>query len=451
MKKNYEIDMCNGPLFGKLLAFSIPLMLSGILQLLFNAADIIVVGRYTGSTALAAVGSTTSLINLLTNLFIGFSVGANVLTAQYYGAKKEKEVSDTVHSAILLSVCGGFLLLVIGIAVTRNVLVLMGTPDDVLNQASLYLKIYFLGMPAMLLYNFGSSILRATGDTRHPLYYLSAAGIINVILNVILVRNFGLGVAGVAIATVISQIISAFLIIRCLSRLDGCCRIIFHKLRLNKDKTLQIIRVGFPAGLQGMVFSLSNILIQSSVNSFGSIAMAGNTAAMNIEGFIYISMNTFYQTSMNFISQNFGAGKQKRIRRILLLCLAMVAVVGLVLGNGAHLAGSVLLSIYSSDPSVIQYGMLRLSIICTTYCLCGIMDVMVGSLRGIGCSFTPTIVSLLGACGLRIVWIFTIFQWNRSLTSLYLSYPVTWLITTMAHIVCYTVIRKRQLKSFTNH
>lgn len=451
MKKNYEIDMCNGPLFGKLLAFSIPLMLSGILQLLFNAADIIVVGRYTGSTALAAVGSTTSLINLLTNLFIGFSVGANVLTAQYYGAKKEKEVSDTVHSAILLSVCGGFLLLVIGIAVTRNVLVLMGTPDDVLNQASLYLKIYFLGMPAMLLYNFGSSILRATGDTRHPLYYLSAAGIINVILNVILVRNFGLGVAGVAIATVISQIISAFLIIRCLSRLDGCCRLIFQKLRLNKDKTLQIIRVGFPAGLQGMVFSLSNILIQSSVNSFGSIAMAGNTAAMNIEGFIYISMNTFYQTSMNFISQNFGAGKQKRIRKILLLCLAMVAVVGLVLGNGAHLAGSVLLSIYSSDPSVIQYGMLRLSIICTTYCLCGIMDVMVGSLRGIGCSFTPTIVSLLGACGLRIVWIFTIFQMNQSLTSLYLSYPVTWLITTTAHIICYTVIRKRQLKSFTNH
>lgn len=451
MKKNYEIDMCNGPLFGKLLAFSIPLMLSGILQLLFNAADIIVVGRYTGSTALAAVGSTTSLINLLTNLFIGFSVGANVLTAQYYGAKKEKEVSDTVHSAILLSVCGGFLLLVIGITVTRNVLILMGTPDDVLNQASLYLKIYFLGMPAMLLYNFGSSILRATGDTRHPLYYLSAAGIINVILNVILVRNFGLGVAGVAIATVISQIISAFLIIRCLSRLDGCCRLIFQKLRLNKDKTLQIIRVGFPAGLQGMVFSLSNILIQSSVNSFGSIAMAGNTAAMNIEGFIYISMNTFYQTSMNFISQNFGAGKQKRIRKILLLCLAMVAVVGLVLGNGAHLAGSVLLSIYSSDPSVIQYGMLRLSIICTTYCLCGIMDVMVGSLRGIGCSFTPTIVSLLGACGLRIVWIFTIFQMNRSLTSLYLSYPITWLITTMAHIVCYTVIRKRQLKSFTNH
>lgn len=451
MKKNYEIDMCNGPLFGKLLAFSIPLMLSGILQLLFNAADIIVVGRYTGSTALAAVGSTTSLINLLTNLFIGFSVGANVLTAQYYGAKKEKEVSDTVHSAILLSVCGGFLLLVIGIAVTRNVLVLMGTPDDVLNQASLYLKIYFLGMPAMLLYNFGSSILRATGDTRHPLYYLSAAGIINVILNVILVRNFGLGVAGVAIATVISQIISAFLIIRCLSRLDGCCRLIFQKLRLNKDKTLQIIRVGFPAGLQGMVFSLSNILIQSSVNSFGSIAMAGNTAAMNIEGFIYISMNTFYQTSMNFISQNFGAGKQKRIRKILLLCLAMVAVVGLVLGNGAHLAGSVLLSIYSSDPSVIQYGMLRLSIICTTYCLCGIMDVMVGSLRGIGCSFTPTIVSLLGACGLRIVWIFTIFQMNQSLTSLYLSYPITWLITTTAHIICYTVIRKRQLKSFTNH
>lgn len=447
MKKNYEIDMLNGPLFGKILAFSIPLMLSGILQLLFNAADTIVVGRFAGNTALAAVGSTSALINLLTNLFIGFSVGANVLTARFYGAKKEREVRETVHSAILLSLLCGILLLVIGICITRQILIWMGTPDDVLNQASLYLKIYFLGMPSMLLYNFGSSILRAIGDTKRPLYYLFFAGIVNVIFNLIFVIYFQMGVAGVATATVISQMISGLLILRCLTLLDGCCRLQPKKLRLFPDKTLQIMRIGFPAGLQGMVFSLSNVLIQSSVNSFGSIAMAGNTAAMNIEGFVYISMNTFHQTAMSFISQNFGAGKQERIKKILLLCLGMVTTVGLVMGFSAYFAGTPLLSIYSSDPKVIRYGLLRLSVICTTYCLCGIMDTMVGALRGIGYSFMPMVVSLLGACGLRIIWIFTVFQWHQSLFTLYISYPVTWLVTAFVHMICYGVVRKKQLRS----
>lgn len=447
MKKNYEIDMCNGPLFGKILSFSIPLMLSGILQLLFNAADTIVVGRFAGSTALAAVGSTSALINLLTNLFIGFSVGANVLTAQYYGAKKEKDVSDTVHSAILLSVICGILLLLLGISITKQILIWMGTPGDVLNQAALYLKIYFLGMPVMLLYNFGSSILRAIGDTRRPLYYLTAAGVINVILNLIFVIGFNMGVAGVATATVISQAISALLILRCLSRLDGCCRLYPNRLRLSKSKTLQIMQIGLPAGLQGMVFSLSNVLIQSSVNSFGSIAMAGNTAAMNIEGFVYMAMNTFHQTAMSFTSQNFGAGKQERISKVLLLCLGMVTTVGLVMGLGAFFAARPLLSIYSSDPKVIEYGILRLSVICTTYFLCGVMDTLVGALRGIGYSFLPMVVSLLGACGLRIVWIFTIFQWDRSLWNLYISYPVTWLITGSVHMLCYIIIRHRQLRT----
>lgn len=446
MKKSYEIDMCNGPLFGKILTFSIPLMLSGILQLLFNAADTIVVGRFAGSTALAAVGSTSSLINLLTNLFIGFSVGANVLVARFYGARKEKEVEDTVHSAILLSLICGILLLLIGITITRQILVWMGTPEDVLGQAALYLQIYFLGMPVMLLYNFGSSILRAIGDTKRPLYYLIFAGIINVILNLIFVIGFHLGVAGVAIATVVSQAVSATLIVRCMTRLEGCCRLNLKQIRLTKDKTKQIMRIGLPAGLQGMVFSLSNVLIQSSVNSFGSIAMAGNTAAMNIEGFIYIAMNTFHQTAMSFTSQNFGAGRQERIRRVLLLCLGMVTTVGLVLGMAAYFAGTPLLSIYSSDPKVIQYGLLRMSVICTTYCLCGIMDTMVGALRGIGYSFMPMVVSLLGACGLRIIWIFTFFQWNRSLFTLYISYPVSWLITGTVHMICYAIVRRKQLK-----
>lgn len=449
MKKNYEIDMLNGPLFGKILTFSIPLMLSGILQLLFNAADTIVVGRFTGNTALAAVGSTSALINLLTNLFIGFSVGANVLTARFYGAKKEKEVSETVHSAILLSLLCGVLLLVIGLFSTRQILVWMGTPADVLDQAALYLKIYFLGMPFMLLYNFGSSILRAIGDTKRPLYYLFCAGIINVIFNLIFVIRFQMGVAGVATATVISQCISSLLILKCLTQLDGCCRLHLDKLRLIPDKTMQIMRIGLPAGLQGMVFSLSNVLIQSSVNSFGSIAMAGNTAAMNIEGFVYISMNTFHQTAMSFISQNFGAGKQDRIRKVLFQCLAMVTTVGLVMGLGAYFAGTPLLSIYSSDPEVIKFGLLRLSVICTTYCLCGIMDTMVGALRGIGYSFMPMVVSLLGACGLRIVWIFTIFQWHRSLFTLYISYPVTWIITAFVHMICYAIVRRKQLAQYS--
>ncbi len=446
MKKSYEIDMCNGPLFGKILTFSLPLMLSGILQLLFNAADTVVVGRFAGSTALAAVGSTSSLINLLTNLFIGFSVGANVLIARFYGAKKEKDASETVHSAILLSIICGVLLLVLGVVVTRQILVWMGTPEEVLGQAALYMKIYFMGMPVMLLYNFGSSILRAIGDTRRPLYYLMAAGVFNVILNLIFVIGFQMGVAGVAMATVISQVLSAYLILRCLSRLEGSCKLNLKKLCLKKDKTIQIIRIGFPAGLQGVVFSLSNVLIQSSVNSFGSVAMAGNTAAMNLEGFIYIAMNSFHQTAMSFTSQNYGAGKLKRINQVLLLCLAMVTVVGLSMGWAAYLFGKPLLRIYSSDGEVIRYGIMRLSVICTTYCLCGIMDVFVGSLRGLGYSFMPMVVSLLGACGLRILWIFTVFQWHRSLLNLYISYPVSWFLTGGVHALCYLAVKKKHLK-----
>ncbi len=316
--KSYEIDMCNGPLFPKILAFSIPLMLSGILQLLFNAADMVVVGRFAGSTALAAVGANAALINLLTNLFIGFSIGANVMVARYYGAGKERDMSETVHSAILLSLLCGGILLVVGILVAPQILIVMGTPADVLGQAVLYIRIYFAGIPALLLYNFGSSILRAVGDTKRPLYYLLAAGVINVFLNLIFVIGFRLGVAGVALATVISQCVSARLVLRCMMRMEGGCRVELSKLRINREKMLQIMRIGFPAGLQGTVFSLSNVLIQSSVNSFGSVAVAGNTAGQNIEGFIYMAMNTFHQTALSFSSQNYGAGNYKRIGKVFL-------------------------------------------------------------------------------------------------------------------------------------
>lgn len=445
LKKSYEMDMCNGPLLGKILVFSIPVMLSGILQLLFNAADIIVVGQYAGNTALAAVGATSSLINLLTNVFIGLSIGSNVMIARYYGAQNIKATSETLHTSILLSFISGLILAFIGFFLTRPLLIIMGTPDDVLDLATLYMKIYFLGMPAMMLYNFGSAILRAIGDTKRPLYFLACAGIINVILNLCFVIIFKMNVAGVALATILSQCVSAILIIMSLMQEEGACHLDLRQLRIYKDKMLQIIQVGLPAGFQGAIFSISNVLIQSSINSFGSIAMAGNTAAANIEGFIYISMNAFHQTALTFTSQNFGAKKYHRIGKILGLCLILVTCVGLSFGLLAFFFGSHLLSIYSSDLEVIHYGLKRMSIICTTYCLCGMMDVMVGVLRGIGYSILPMIVSLIGACGLRIIWIFTIFSWHRTLRMLYLSYPITWMITLLAHIICYFIVTHKKL------
>ena len=440
--KSYEIDMCNGPLTGKLLRFAIPLMFSGILQLLFNAADIIVAGLFAGHQALAAVGSTSSLINLLVNVFIGLSVGTNVLCANYIGAKQEKAVSETVHTSVLLSLICGVILIFIGVLLARPLLTLMGTPEDVLNQATLYMRIYFVGMPATMLYNFGAAILRAVGDTKRPLYFLFASGVVNVILNLIFVIVFHLGVAGVAIATVISQCISALLVLRCLIHEEGMYRLHLNKLKIHKNRLILMIRIGLPAGMQGAIFSISNVLIQSSVNSFGSVAMAGNTAASNIEGFIYTAMNAFHQTSISFTSQNYGAGKKKRITRILIQCEILVFIVGCAFGNLAYLFGDKLLLIYSTDADVIQYGLIRMGVICTTYYLCGMMDVLVGSLRGLNYAILPMLVSIAGACGLRILWIFTVFQWDRSLFVLYLSYPVSWAITAFCHLICYIVVKR---------
>ena len=443
MKKSYEINMCEGPILGKVLIFSIPLMLSGILQLLFNAADVIVVGRFAGSQSLAAVGSTSALINLLINVFMGFSVGVNVLVARYYGGRKERDVSETVHTAVTLSLVCGLILVAVGLALTRPLLELMGTPDDVIDKAVLYMQIYFIGMPANMLYNSGSAILRAVGDTKRPLYYLSAAGVVNVILNLISVIIFHMDVAGVALATIISQAISAVCVLRCLMRHESCLKIRLGELKIHKEKLMGIVKVGLPAGMQGAIFSISNVLIQSSVNSFGSIAMAGNTAAQNIEGFIYNAMVAVYQANLSFTSQNYGAGKFSRINRIMFICIGVVSVVGFSIGVLAYGAGTSLLSIYSSDPEVIAYGMTRLQIIGLTYFTCGIMDTMVGSIRGIGYSVLPMLVSLTGACLFRIIWIFTIFQWSHTLLTLYISYPASWVLTATAHIVCFFLIRKK--------
>ena len=443
MQKSYEMDMCSGPLFGKILLFTLPLMLSGILQLLFNAADVVVVGRFAGNEALAAVGSTGSLTNLLVNLFIGLSVGANVLVARDYGAKKEWEVSQTVHTSMLISAAGGILLSVVGIATARPLLLLMDTPANVIEHSVLYMRIYFLGMPVMLLFNFGSAILRAIGDTRRPLFYLIIAGITNVALNLCFVISFHMGVAGVALATVISQCVSTTLIIRCLIRSEGCFRLCFDKLHMNWNKFRKIAAVGLPAGIQSSLFSISNVLIQSSVNSFGSVAMAGNTAGSNIEGFVYTAMNSVHQTAVSFTGQNLGGKQYGRINKILAECLGFVVMIGLVMGNGAVLFGEEILGLYSTDAEVIAYGMQRMKVICTFYCLCGIMDVLVGSIRGLGYAVMPMIVSLLGACAFRVVWIYTIFQWDRTLHTLYISYPVSWTLTALAHAVCFAVVRSR--------
>lgn len=444
--RGYEIDMCNGPLFGKILIFAVPLMLSGMLQLFFNAADIIVVGQFVGHTALAAVGSTGSLINLLVNVFVGLSVGTNVLVARYYGARDAKHLHETVHTSVLTSVLSGTALIVIGIILAEPLLTLMGTPDDVLDQAALYMRIYFVGMPASMLYNFGAAILRAVGDTKRPLYFLFISGIVNVILNLVLVLVFHLGVAGVAIATVTSQVISAVLVALCLIKTDAPYRLELKKLRIHKSKLLEIIKIGLPAGMQGAVFSISNVLIQSSINSFGSTVMAGSTAASNIENFVYTAMNALYQTALSFTGQNVGGGKYKRIGKIMRICVLDVTAIGILLGGGAYLCGSTLLSIYTSDPQVIQYGLERMMFVCLPYFLCGIMDTLVGSLRGMGYSIMPMIVSLTGACVLRIVWIMTIFQMNPTLSTLFLSYPVSWFVTALAHFICYLIVHHRFMK-----
>lgn len=444
--KKYEIDMCNGPLLGKILVFYFPLMLSGILQLLFNAADIAVAGQFAGNEALAAVGSTSSLTNLLVNLFIGLSVGANVLVARFYGAGQTDELKGMVQTAIATSVIGGIILIFVGFFISKPALLLMGTPDNVISHSVVYMRIYFAGMPFMMAYNFGAAILRAVGDTKRPLYYLLLAGIVNVILNLVFVIVFSMGVAGVATATVISQAISAFLVLRCLVKSDSVYRLELKGIRIHKDKLLKMIQIGLPAGLQGALFSISNVLIQSSVNSFGSDAMAGNTAGSNVEGFVYTAMNAFYQAAISFCGQNYGARKYRRVGKALLLCEILVVIVGLIMGNGAYFLAGTLLKIYTPDPVVIEYGILRMSYICIPYFLCGTMDVMVGGLRGLGYSIMPMLVSLTGACLFRIVWIYTIFRQFKTLECLYISYPISWALTFLVHLICFLVVYRKLLK-----
>ena len=435
--------MTSGPLAGKILSFAMPLMLTGILQLLYNAADMIVVGNFGSKTSLAAVGSTGALINLIINVFMGLSVGASVAVAKAIGAGDSERASRATHTAIFVSLLSGVGVGVFGFFMARTLLTWMGSPDDVIDLSTLYVKIYFLGLPATMLYNFGASILRATGDTKRPLYFLSLSGVINVGLNLLLVIAFKLDVAGVAIATVTSTTISAVLVTICLAKTDGCCKLTFRKLKISRDVLWEIVKVGLPAGIQGSVFSISNVLIQSSVNSFGSVTMSGNAAAANIEGFVWTAMNSIYQAALTFTGQNVGARKYKRVRAVCAWCLIIVCAIGILLGVGTFLLRYDLLRIYDKDPTVISEGAKRMAVVALTYAVCGAMDVMVGMMRGMGRSLVPMIISIFGVCGIRIAWIYTVFAKFHSLFWLYYSYPISWIVTLLVLAVCYGIAKRK--------
>ena len=442
----YEIDMCNGSIMDKLISFSLPLMLSSILQLMFNAVDIIVVGRFSSSQALAAVGSTTALINIFTNLFIGISLGANVLAARYFAAGRDKEMSEAVHTAITLALISGVIMAFVGVGMSRTALSLMATPPDVIDLSAVYMRIYFMGMPFFMLYNYGAAILRAVGDTKRPLVFLIAAGLTNVVLDLLLVIVIPLGVAGVAIGTVASQMISCILVLRCLYKSEGSYQLRFSRLMIRWVYLKRIFQVGIPAGIQSTVINFSNALLQSSVNSFGSTAMAGYTAANNILGFLYAAVNAVTQACMSFTSQNYSVGKQKRIDRVLLDCMLLSAGVSVVLGVGAYVFGSQILRIYTTETEVIQCGLEILSITTVPYFLCGIMDLIPGALRGMGHSAVPMILSVIGTVGTRIVWIYGFFPQHRSLHFLFISYPGSWIITIAMQAVCFWFVRKKCVK-----
>ncbi len=448
------MDMTHGSLLPAILKFTLPLLLTGTLQLLYNAADIVVVGRFASDNSLAAVSSTGPLINLIVNVFMGLSIGASVVVSQNFGAGKYKDVGEAVHTAIAISLISGVVVGIFGFFASKGMLQLMDSPENVIGLSDIYVKIYFIGMPANMLYNFGAAIMRAVGDTKRPLYYLMFSGLINVILNLIFVIVFHMDVAGVALATIASQIISAFLVIRHMIKSDSVIKFEIKKMKIHKDKLLTIVAVGLPAGIQGSLFSISNVIIQSSVNGFGSDAMAGNGAAGNIEGFIYVAMNSLHQAAVTFTGQNYGAKKFNRIKTVCLECMGLVAAVGLAMGALMSIFDSQLLSIYTDNPAEIEFGIVRISVIALTYFLCGTMDVMVGMLRGIGQSLTPTIVSISCVCGFRILWIFTVFAGykaaghtvNDCLAMLYISYPISWLAATVTHIGCFAFLYRRMFK-----
>lgn len=446
MKKS-NIDMLNGPLFGNIVRFTIPIILSSILQLLFNAADLVVVGQFCGSVSVAAVGSTSSLCSLIVNLFVGLSVGAGVCVAQAVGSGDTERQSNTVHTAIPVAIIGGVVLTVVGILFAPTLLGWMGTPTDVIHLSTVYVRLYFCGMIPAMLYNFGAAILRAVGDTKGPLVYLTAAGVLNVVLNVFFVTVLHMDVAGVALATTISQVLSAMLVLRALTRRDDACRLDWRQMGVHRRPLLRILQIGLPTGMQSSLFAISNVLIQASINSFGSQAMSGGAAAGNIEGFLYMTMYAFSQTAMNFIGQNVGARRFDRVRRIFWVCLVTMLVLSAVLCAVTLLFAEPLLGVYITDSAAaVEVGVRRMMIVVSTYVLCGAMDVTVGAIRGMGSSLAPMLISVVGVCGFRIAWIETVFAQYHTLDVLYLSYPISWAISFLVQLIVLFVLLHRHTK-----
>lgn len=443
-------SMLQGPLVRNIILYTIPIILTSILQLLFNAADLVIVGRFCGSISVAAVGATGAITNLMVNFFIGLSVGAGVTVAQALGGREEEAVHRTVHTALPAALVSGVVLTVVGVSFSETFLRMMNTPEDVLPLSAVYMKIYFCGVTFTMVYNFCAAILRAAGDTKSPLIFLSIAGVINVGLNVVFVTVFHMNVAGVALATSISQAFSAAMVVWALMKRTDACKLMLKKMRFYGIELGRIVRIGLPAGIQSSLFSISNVMIQSSINSFGGVLMSGNAAAGNIEGFVYVTMNAFHQTAVNFIGQNVGARQYDRVKKILLICLASVSIVGIGVSLSVYSLGENLLSIYITDSQeAISYGMLRLTFVCIPYFLCGLMDVSTGALRGMGASFAPMVISVLGVCGIRIGWIATIFQIPAFHTpqSLYISYPISWLITFACQMAAFFMIYKKHTKA----
>lgn len=443
LSRKRNMDMINGPLFGKIFIFALPIMAMNILQLMFNAADMVVVGRFSGSQALGAVGATGSLINLLVNLFMGLSVGTSVIVAQDSGADKPSAVSRSVHTSIAISIIGGLIVMVLGLALCKPLLIMMGTPEDILNLSILYMRIYFIGMPASMVYNFGAAILRAVGDSRRPMYYLIVSGIVNVILNLFFVIALHMSVDGVAWATVISQYVSVVLIMLCLLRSNGAIRFVPKKLRIDRQKLKSIIKIGLPAGLQGLLFSISNVLIQSAVNSFGSTMVAASSAAGNVEGFVGTSMNAYYNAAITFTGQNMGAKKYNRIDTVAKVCTVLIFATWILIGGATLLFGRPLLSLYTSDPEVVDLGMLRLKIMMITNIACGTMNVFPGLTRGMGYSVLPMLCTLIGACLMRILWLITIFAWYPTVFMLFACYPVTWTLAGLGQVGVFFYARRQ--------
>lgn len=445
--KSNEINMTEGSIMKNVIRFSIPLMLSGLLQLLYNAADIIVVGKFVGKEALGAVGATSSFTNLIVNFFISLSVGTSVLVARNFGAKNYEKTQSALHSSIALSLVGGVIVMFIGVLFSEKALEIMKTPNDIIGGATLYMRIYFLAAPALVFYNFGAMALRAVGDTKRPLEILTVSGIVNVILNLFLVIGFNLGVAGVAIATAVSTYVSAVMILVCFVKMNGFCHLDIKKIKFHKDDIIQILKIGIPASIQSITFSISNVIIQSSVNSFNSAAIvAGNSAASNVEGFAYTAMNSVHHAAVTVVGQNMGAKKYNRITKSLLCCLGFVFAVGVIFVGIILAMPKTLMHLYSSDPEVVSWGILRLDIIVPTYFFCGIMEVIVGATRGMGGSFLPMCASIIGVCGTRIVWIFTVFAKLHTLEVLYISYPISWAGTALAQLVCFALYKRKVFK-----